>query len=131
MSKIDNVVKFVTTMTKKITEDLKGKPIPNWFDVEGVEGFSFHITQSDVNVIVSAGLYPVEEANEGDFLCCLQVQFVTKPIQRDGYYILPSFLSNVYTNNYALNAEDQQELQDKTLEIISNNIENAVALALE
>lgn len=90
MSKINTVINFGTAQLRQICEELKGKPFPNWWQIEDMQGFGIHITEGDLNLRLMTVIYPVDEAGPGNFLVKIQTAFMGKdvPAESGGYHLL-------------------------------------------
>jgi len=131
MSSTDAVNRYAVDKVKLICQEQLDKPIPNWFNIEDMQGFNFRITEADLNLTFSIVVYPVDEAGPGNFLVKLQATFTNSPVKRQGYEFMPSPLGVGVQLDYALYAETEEELMDGILVWISDEAENILGQMLE
>lgn len=131
MSNTSTIINYAVMKVKSICEEQMGKPIPNWFNIEDMQGFAFRITEGDLNLLNSIVVYPVDEAGPGHFLVKLQSTFTTAPAVRQGYEFMPAPLGVSIEMDYPLYAETEEELQAGILVWLSDEIENILNQILE
>ncbi|KAB3419277.1 hypothetical protein F9Z84_07175 [Escherichia coli] len=133
MSKINTVINFGTAQLRQICEELKGKPFPNWWQIEDMQGFGIHITEGDLNLRLMTVIYPVDEAGPGNFLVKIQTAFMGKdvPAESGGYHFVATPIGAGIELDAPIVAGDQQELQDGILQWISEEAENILCQMLQ
>lgn len=133
MSKINTVIDFGTMQVRQICEELKGKPFPNWWQIEDMQGFGVQITEGDLNLRLMTVIYPVDEAGPGNFLVKIQAAFMNKdvPAEGGGYYHIATPIGAGIEMDAPIVAGDQQELQDGILQWISDEAENILCQMLQ
>lgn len=131
MSTTKAVQQYAEMKLRDICKSSQGTPIPNWFKVEDMQGFSFRITEGELNLVFAIVAYPVDEAGPGHFLLKLQATFVTKPIFKDGFEFQPAPLGIGLQLDQAIFAETEQELMDGCLEWIFDETGNIMCQILE
>lgn len=131
MSTTTAIIEYAKTKMFNICEELKDKEIPNWWKIQDVEGFGFRVTEGDLNFQVGIACYPVEEEGPGHFLVRLNASFLNTPVKRQGYEFLPTPQGPVCEMDFAVYAEDNKDLVNGVLQIISDEAENILCQILE
>lgn len=131
MSQTKTVIQYTEMKLKEIVQASIGKPIPNWFNIEDMQGFGMLITEGDLNFVLNTVAYPVDEAGPGNFLIKLQASFMSPATKRQGYEFTPSPIGTSIELDFPLFAETEQELMDGVLQLISDEAENILCQVLE
>jgi hypothetical protein len=130
MSTSDAVKQYAEMKLRQICTESQGKPIPNWFNIEDMKGFGVRVTEGELNFLLSATAYPVDEEGPGHFLVNVQATFLSKPALRQGYEFMPAPVGTSLQIQNAMFAEDEQELQDGILQWIHDEAENILCQIL-
>lgn len=131
MGQINTIIEYGTAKLREICEDSTGSPIPNWFNVEDMQGFGITIDEGDLNLQLATVVYPVDEMGPGHFLIKLQTSFMSKPVKRNGYNFSPAPIGAGIELDCAIYAENEQALQDGVLQFISEEAENILCRMLQ
>lgn len=131
MGQINSIIDYAVTKLRGICEESTGKPVPNWFKVEDMQGFGLHVNEGELNFQIVTVIYPVEEMGPGNFLIKLQASFMGSPVVRNGYTFIGSPLGAAIELDCAIYAEDEQALQDGVLQFISEEAENILCQILQ
>lgn len=131
MSQTSAIIQYAQMKLRDICKASLGKPIPNWFSIEDMEGFTIRITEGELNLVVAAVVYPVEVAGKDNFLLKVQATFVSKPIIKDGFEFMPCPLGVGIAMDCPLYAETEQELMDGVLQYIYDETNNILEQILE
>jgi hypothetical protein len=131
MSVTSAVMQYAENKIRSICKASQGKPIPNWFNIEDMQGFAIRLTEAELNLTVSVVVYPVDEAGPGNFLVRTQATFTSKPIIKDGFEFMPAPLGIGIQLDQPLFAETEQELMDGVLEWLHDETENILCQILE
>jgi tartrate dehydratase alpha subunit/fumarate hydratase class I-like protein len=124
-------MQYAENKLRSICRDSQGKPIPNWYNIEDMQGFAIRLTEAELNLTLSVVVYPVDEAGPGNFLVRLQATFTGKPVIQHGFEFMPAPLGIGVQLDQAMYAETEQELMDGILEWIHDETENILCQILE
>lgn len=122
---------FAVRKLVAITQECKGKIIPNMWKYDDTVGFSININEGELNFAIQAAAAPVQEAGPGNFLIRVQATFLNAPVLRDGYSFPAVPVGSMITLDFPLYAEDEQELTDGILQIFQDEAENILCQILE
>ena len=125
------VVTFGTMKVNQIMAERMGKPIPNWWKVGDVQGFGVRVSEGDLNFMLAAQVFPVEEEGPGHFLFRLVSTFTSSPVGADGYEFMPMPQGQMLQQDFPIYAEGEQELMDGIMQIISDEAENILCQILQ
>lgn len=125
------VITYATMKLTQIMNERKGKPIPNWWKVEDVQGFGLRITEGELNFMITAQVYPVEEEGPGNFLIRLVSTFMSPPVGGEGFEFMSMPVGQLLQQDFPMYAVDEQELQDGILQLISDEAENILCQILQ
>ncbi|QZA70536.1 hypothetical protein AH04_52 [Erwinia phage AH04] len=131
MNKTDIIKQYAERKLREICKSSQGKPIPNWHNIEDMQGFSFRITEGELKLVFGITVYPVDEVGPGNFLVRLIGTFVNDPVIRDGYEFQAAPLGLGIQMDHAMFAEGEQELMDGVLEWIYDEADNILCQILE
>lgn len=125
------VIQYGTMKVNQIMAERKGKPIPNWWKVEDVQGFGVRVSEGDLNFMITAQAYPVEERGPGNFLLRLVSTFMSSPVAGEGYEFMPMPQGQMLQQDFPIYAVDEQDLQDGIMQLISDEAENILCQILQ
>ena len=130
MSVTNAVKQFAVMKVAQICAMYKDKELPNWAKFEDMHSWAFRINEGDLNFQVNSALYQVSEAGAGNFLVKLSAALMTSPVRREGFEIMsvPVFIVEL---DFQLYAEDEQELQNGLLQLISDESDNILCQLLD
>lgn len=133
MNQTNNIIQFAVHKLREICEENKGKLVPNWWNIEDMQGFGFHITEGDLNLRIMTVIYPVDDAGPGQFLVKLQAAFFGNDIPNEagGYHFIATPIGAGIEFDIPMMAHDQQELQDGIFQHISDDAENILCQMLQ
>lgn len=131
MSTTSAVQRYAEMKLREICQSCQGKPIPNWFNIEDMQGFSFRITEGDLNLVFALVVYPIDEEGPGHFLIKLQGTFCSKPVLKHGFEFQPAPLGIGLQLDQAVYAETEQELMDGCLQWLFDETDNIMCQILE
>lgn len=131
MSQTQAIIEFAKTKVFNICEEIKGKQIPNWWKIEDIQGFGFKVTEGSLNFQIGAACYPIEEAKPGTFLVKINAAFLSDPVRKQGFEFLQVPIGAVCEMDFPVYAEDEQELMDGVVQIISDEAENILCRILQ
>ncbi|QBZ70857.1 hypothetical protein pETSU_276 [Edwardsiella phage pEt-SU] len=131
MAATSAVITYATMKLVQIMNERKGKPIPNWWKIEDVQGFGLRVTEGELNFMITAQAFPVEEQGPGNFLVRLVSTFMSAPVGSDGFEFMSMPVGQLLQQDFPVYATGEQELQDGIMQLISDEAENILCQILQ
>lgn len=125
------VIQFGAMKVNQIVAERKGKPIPNWWRIDDVQGFGLRISEGDLNFMMAAQAFPIPEEGEGHFLFKLVSTFTSSPVGAQGYEFMPMPQGTILEQSFPIYAEGEQELMDGMMQAIADEAENILCQILQ
>lgn len=126
------IINVMKTATHQAVMQLKGKSIPNMSLINDILAFRMVIVESGVNFAIAPSALPVEEAGPGNFLVKIYATIIGDDVVGPTGCILSAMpISPLLELDFQLYAENQQELTDGILELISDEVENILCQILD
>lgn len=129
MDNIDGVMTLVGLRVKEFCELFSERDIPNWYNIEGTEGFQLKMSKEGFGFSLVSAAYPIEE-KPGSFLITLSTSFLGEDKTVGGFEFPGSPVSGIVVTEYAVNVTDEIELKNAILEKIAGDIENILGKIL-
>ncbi len=125
------VIQYGTMKLNQIAAERKGKPIPNWWKVEDVQGFGLRVNEGELNLMLAVQAFPVPEAGPGNFLVKFVTTFMSPPVGAHGYEFMPMPVGPMLQQDFPMYAVDEQDLQDGIMQLIADEAENILCQILQ
>lgn len=131
IQKTNAVQQFAAAKVRQITNMLKGKAIPNMYQIEDTVGFGIRITEGELNFAIQVTAVPIPEAGEGNFVVYINNMFYKPAVIQQGFQFEPVPEGKLVEMHYPLYAEHEQELVDGILQILHDDVENILCQLLD